>query len=85
MILICLAGLRSAGLCPAAAGQHLGSILIFITALQLATRHGSSKKPLGLSNEKQVPVYDDRSVSNTLGSHIVLLSTCLRELKSKSQ
>jgi hypothetical protein len=34
-------------------------------------------------NEKQVPVYT--TVSNTLGSHIVLLSTCLRELKSKSQ
>ncbi len=36
-------------------------------------------------NGKQVSVYDDHSVSNTLGSHIVLLSTCLSELKSKSQ
>ena len=59
MILICLAGLRFDGLCPAAAGQHLKSILIFITALQLTTRHGFREDLAAYQmtgNEKQVPV-----------------------------
>ena len=40
-------------------------------------------------NGKQIHDYTSRlrrsHVSNTLGSHIVLLSTCLSELKNKSQ
>jgi hypothetical protein len=31
---------------------------------------------------KQFSGYDDHSIQNTLGSHVVLLTTCLGELKS---
>ena len=58
---------------------------LFLLPLQLTISHGSREDLAAYQmtgNEKQVPVYDDRSVSNTLGSRIVLLSTCLSELKS---
>ena len=37
------------------------------------------------SNQNVFSSHDDHSLENTLGSHVVMLSTCLRELKSKSQ
>jgi hypothetical protein len=37
------------------------------------------------SNQNVFSGHDDQSLENTLGSHVVMLSTCLRELKSKSQ
>jgi hypothetical protein len=55
--------LRFGGLCPAAAGQHLGSILIFITALQLTAPPKDLAAYQMTGNEKQVPVYT--TVSNT--------------------
>jgi hypothetical protein len=36
-------------------------------------------------NQNVFSNHDDHSFENTLGSHVVMLSTCLRELKSKSQ
>jgi hypothetical protein len=36
-----------------------------------------------VGDQKQFSGYDDLSVQNTLGSHVVLLTTCLRELISK--
>ena len=36
-------------------------------------------------NQNVFSGHDDHSLENTLGSHVVMLSTCLRELKSKSQ
>jgi hypothetical protein len=36
-------------------------------------------------NQNVFSNHDDQSLENTLGSHVVMLSTCLRELKSKSQ
>jgi hypothetical protein len=40
-----------------------------------------SSKMLG--NQKLISNYNDHSMQNTLGSHVVLLTTCLRDLKSK--
>ena len=37
------------------------------------------------ANQNVFSGHDDQSLENTLGSHVVMLSTCLRELKSKSQ
>ncbi len=34
-------------------------------------------------NSKTFTNYDDQSIQNTLNSHVVLLTTCLRDLKSK--
>jgi hypothetical protein len=35
------------------------------------------------TNSKTFTNYDDHSIQNTLSSHVVLLTTCLRDLKSK--
>ncbi len=34
-------------------------------------------------NSKTFTNYDDHSIQNNLSSHVVLLTTCLRDLKSK--
>ena len=41
-------------------------------------------KEIVANNQKHSSVYDDLSVPNNLGSHVVLMSTCVRELTSKS-
>jgi hypothetical protein len=49
--------------------------------LTLPTQKASANEMVG--NQKVFTNYDDHSIQNTLSSHVVLLTTCLRDLKSK--
>jgi hypothetical protein len=49
--------------------------------LALPTQKASANEMVG--NPKQLSAYDDHSIQSTLGSHVVLLTTCLRDLRSK--
>jgi hypothetical protein len=52
------------------------------TQLDLPTQKVSADEKAG--NQQQLFTnYNDHSMQNTLGSHVVLLTTCLRDLKSK--
>jgi hypothetical protein len=51
------------------------------TPLALPTQKASANEMM--SNQRVFTNYDDHSIQNTLNSHVVLLTTCLRDLKSK--
>jgi hypothetical protein len=52
------------------------------TQLDLTTQKVSADEKAG--NQQQLFTnFNDHSMQNTLGSHVVLLTTCLRDLKSK--
>jgi hypothetical protein len=52
------------------------------TQLDLPTQKVLADEKAG--NQQQLFTnYNDHSMQNTLGSHVVLLTTCLREMKSK--
>ncbi|XP_046640526.1 uncharacterized protein LOC124325995 [Daphnia pulicaria] len=48
--------------------------------LALPTQKASANEMVG--NPKQLSAYDDHSIQSTLGSHVVLLTTCLRDLRT---
>jgi hypothetical protein len=52
------------------------------TPLALPTPQINSAEKVTASNQNVFSGHDDHSMANTLGSHVVMLSTCLRELKS---
>ncbi len=54
---------------------------ITLTPLDLLTQKVSTGEKTG--NQQLFTNYNDHSMQNTLGSHVVLLTTCLRDLKSK--